>query len=147
MGFSQLLKALVPSNLVTGILLKSTIFDLLRICGLSKNERLIKFLNLQLKLYSQEDVYNTAALYGSTVLQMCQEPHGLWHLKKSMQSLSEALESSLSKTGANLILGQKVNSINFDEENMCWKVSANSKKNLLFTKQKMLFILRLHNLC
>jgi len=135
--FSQLLKALVPSNLVTGILLKSTIFDLLRICGLSKNERLIKFLYLQLKLYSQEDVYNTAALYGSTVLQMCQQPHGLWHLKNSMQSLSEALESSLSKTGANLIFGQKVNSINFDDVNMCWKVSANSKKNLLFTKQKI----------
>jgi len=127
--FSQLLKALVPSNLVTGILVKSTIFDLLRICGLSKDERLIKFLNLQLKLYSQEDVYNTAALYGSTVLQMCQQPHGLWHLKKSMQSLSEALESSLRKTGVKIIFGQKVNSLNFDDVNMCWKVSANSKKN------------------
>jgi len=106
--FSQLIKALVPSNLVTGFLLKSTIFDLLRICGLSNSERLIKFLNLQLKLYSQEDVHNTAALYGSTVLQMCQQPHGLWHLKGSMQSLSDALESSLSKTGVNLIFGQKV---------------------------------------
>jgi len=127
--FSQLLKALVPSNLVTGILIKSTIFDLLRICGLSKNERLIKFLNLQLKLYSQEDVYKTAALYGSTVLQMCQQPHGLWHLKKSMQSLSEALESSLKKTGVNLIFGQKVNSINFDDVNMSWKLFANSEKN------------------
>ena len=127
--FSQLLKALVPSNLVTGILLKSTIFDLLRICGLSKNERLIKFLNLQLKLYSQEDVYNTAALYGSTVLQMCQQPHGLWHLKKSMQSLSEALETSLRKTGVKIIFGQKVDSINFDDVNMCWEVYANSKKN------------------
>ena len=127
--FSQLLKALVPSNIVTGILLKSTIFDLLRICGLSKNERLIKFLNLQLKLYSQEDVFNTAALYGATVLQICQRPHGLWHLKKSMQSLSEALESSLSKTGVNIIFGQKVTSINFDDRNMCWKISANSKKN------------------
>ncbi len=127
--FSQLLKAIVPSNLVTGILLKSTIFDLLRACGLSKNERLIKFLNLQLKLYSQEDVYKTAALYGATVLQMCQQPHGLWHLKKSMQSLSEALESSLRKTGVNLIFGQKVNSINFDYVNMCWKVSADSKKS------------------
>ena len=90
---------------------------------------MIRFLNLQLKLYSQEDVYNTAALYGSTVLQMCQQPHGLWHLKKSMQSLSEALESSLIKTGVNMIFGQKVNSINFDKVNMCWKVSANSKKN------------------
>jgi len=127
--FSQLLKALVPSNLVTGILLKSTIFDLLRICGLSKNERLIKFLNLQLKLYSQENVYKTAALYGSTVLQICQQPHGLWHLKKSMQSLSEALESSLRKTGVNLIFGQKVNSIDFDDVSMCWKLFANSKKN------------------
>jgi len=101
----------------------------LRICGLSKNERLIKFLNHQLKLYSQEDAYNTAALYGSTVLQICQQPHGLWHLKKSMQSLSEALESSLRKTGVKIIFGQKVNSLNFDDVNMCWKVSANSKKN------------------
>ncbi len=127
--FSQLFKALIPSNFVTGILLKSTIFDLLRLCGLSRNERLIKFLNLQLKLYSQEDVYNTAALYGSTVLQMCQQPHGLWHLKESMQSLSQALENSLSKTGVNQIFGQQVNSINFDDLNMCWTISANSKKS------------------
>ncbi len=134
--FSQLLKALVPSNLVTGILLKSTVFDLLRICGLSNNHRLIKFLNLQLKLYSQEDVYNTAALYGSTVLQMCQQPHGLWHLKKSMQSLSEALESSLRKTGVNLIFGQKVNSINFDDLNMCWTIFAKSKKKSFVYKAK-----------
>ena len=138
--FSQLLKALVPSNLVTSILLKSTVFDLLRICGLSKNERLIKFLNLQLKLYSQEDVYNTAALYGSTVLQMCQQPHGLWHLKKSMQSLSEALENSLQKTGANIIFGQKVNSINFDDLNNCWKVSANSKnKSFVYQAKHLIY--------
>ena len=129
--FSQLLRALAPSNLVTGILLKSTVFDLLRICGLSKNERLIKFLNLQLKLYSQEDVYNTAALYGSTVLQMCQQPHGLWHMNKSMQSLSEGLEDSLHKTGANIFFGQEVNSIIFDSQAKCWKVFAKSKNSYL----------------
>ena len=129
--FSQLLRALAPSNLVTGILLKSTVFDLLRICGLSKNERLIKFLNLQLKLYSQEDVYNTAALYGSTVLQMCQQPHGLWHMDKSMQSLSEGLEDSLHKTGANIFFGQEVNSIIFDSQAKCWKVFAKSKNSYL----------------
>ncbi len=126
--FSQLIKALVPMNLATGILLKSTIFDLLRICGLSDDQRLINFLNLQLKLYSQEDVYQTAALYGSTVLQMCQQPHGLWHLKKSMQVLSEALEDSLKKTGGNIVFGQKVNSINFDDVKKSWKVSAISKR-------------------
>ena len=129
--FSQLLKALVPTNLVTGILIKSTIFDLLRICGLSNNQRLIKFLNLQLKLYSQEDVYKTAALYGSTVLQMGQQPHGLWHLKKSMQVLSDALEDSLKKTGVKIVFGQKVNSINFDNEKKIWKVCAKSKKENL----------------
>ena len=46
---------------------------------------------------------------------MCQQPHGLWHLKKSMQSLSESLERSLIKTGVNLIFGQEVNSITFDD--------------------------------
>ena len=125
--FSQLVRALAPSNLVTSILLKSTVYDLLRLCGLSNNKRLIKFLNLQLKLYSQEDVYNTAALYGSTVLQMCQQPHGLWHLKKSMQSLSEVLEESLHKNGAKIIFGQEVHSIIFDDFKKCWKVFAKSK--------------------
>ncbi len=129
--FSQLLKALGPMNLATGILLKSTIFDLLRICGLSNDQRLIKFLNLQLKLYSQEDVYKTAALYGSTVLQMSQQPHGLWHLKKSMQVLSEALEDSLKKTGGHIVFGQKVNSINFDDIKKSWKVCAISKQENL----------------
>ena len=126
--FSQLCRAMSPSNLITGILIKSTVFDLLRLCGLSKNERLIQFLNLQLKLYSQQDVYNTAALYGSTVLQMSQQPHGLWHLRESMQSLSNALEDSLHKTGAKIVLGQEVNSIIFDNSKNCWKVRAKSKK-------------------
>ena len=129
--FSQLIKALTPMNLLTGILLKSSVFDLLRLCGLSKNKRLIKFLNLQLKLYSQEDIYNTAALYGSTVLQMCQNPHGLWHLEKSMQSLSEKLEDSLYKTGANIIFEHEVKSMIFDDTKKCWKVLAESKKNSL----------------
>jgi protoporphyrinogen oxidase len=63
---------------------------------------------------------------------MCQQPHGLWHLKKSMQSLSEALESSLRKTGVKIIFGQKVNSLNYDDVNMCWKISANSKKKFFY---------------
>ena len=106
-------------------------FDLLRICGLSRDKRLIKFLNLQLKLYSQENVYRTAALYGSTVLQICQQPHGLWHLQKSMQALSEALEDSLKQTGVNILFGQKVNSLSFDSTKRRWKVTAISKKENL----------------
>ena len=126
--FSHLLQSLAPTNLLTGLFLKSTVFDLLRICGVSENQRLIKFLNLQLKLYSQQDVYNTAALYGSTVLQMGQHPHGLWHLKESMQSLSQSLEDSLNKTGAKIVFGQEVKSITFDERAECWKILSKSKK-------------------
>ena len=122
--FSQFLNALNPKNLLTGFLLRSTMFDLLRICGSDQDERLIKFLNLQLKLYSQENVYKTAALYGCTVLQMSQKPHGLWHLKGSMQVLSSLLEKSLKKTNAKVIFNQKVNSLEYDKSNHLWKIIA-----------------------
>ena len=64
--------------------------DLLRLCGCSgeRHRRLRRFLDLQLRLYSQEPADRTAALYGVTVLSMVQEPLGLWHLHGSMQELS-----------------------------------------------------------
>jgi len=122
--FSQFINALNPQNLLTGFLLKSTMFDLLKICGSDKDQRLIKFLNLQLKLYSQENVYHTAALYGCTVLQMSQRPHGLWHLKDSMQALSSALEKSLRLTNAKILFNQKVNSLEYDSQKKQWEISA-----------------------
>ncbi len=125
---SQLLKAIIPQNLLTGLLLKSSMFDLLRICGAHTDNRLIQFLNLQLKLYSQEDVYKTPALYGCTVLQMPQNPHGLFHLKESMQVLSQALEDSLKSTKGKIHYGQKVDSINFQKQNNLWKLNAKSQK-------------------
>jgi len=122
--FSRFFNALNPQNLLTSVLLKSSMFDLLKLTGAEKDERLIKFLNLQLKLYSQEDVYNTAALYGCTVLQMSQKPHGLWHVKQSMQSLSSALESSLEQTNAEIYFNQKVNSLEYDAKNNLWHIIA-----------------------
>jgi len=119
---TQFLNALSPTNLLTGILIKSSMFDLLKICGSHKDERLIKFLNLQLKLYSQEDVFNTAALYGCTVLQMSQNPHGLFHLKESMQALSKALEVSLAETGVNILFNEKVDLLKYDSKNKFWKI-------------------------
>ncbi len=122
--FSQFFKAINPQNLLTGILLKSSMFDLLKLCGSDKDERLVKFLNLQLKLYSQENIYKTAALYGCTVLQMSQKPHGLWHLKGSMQVLSSLLEQSLKQTNAKIVFNQKVNSLEYDKNKHLWKISA-----------------------
>ena len=125
---SQFIKALVPQNILTGTLLKSSMFDLLRICGSHQDQRLIEFLNLQLKLYSQENVFDTPALYGCTVLQMAQNPHGLWHLDQSMQVLSNSLEESLRKTNVKVLYGQKVTSICFDKDNQFWRVHSQNKK-------------------
>ena len=122
--FSQFINALNPQNLLTGFLLKSSMFDLLKICGLDKDKRLIKFLNLQLKLYSQENIYKTAALYGCTVLQMSQKPHGLWHLKYSMQALSSTLEKSLKQTNAKILFNQKVNSLEYETQKKLWKIKS-----------------------
>ena len=123
--FAQFIKAINPKNILSGILIKSSIFDLLKFCGCHLDERLIKFLNLQLKLYSQENVYNTAALYGCTILQMPQKPHGLYHLNKSMQTLSNALEESLRESKVNILFGEKVSALNFDYKNKYWQVTTN----------------------
>ena len=55
------------------------------------------------------------------------------------RSLSESLENSLIKTGVNLIFGQEVSSITFDDVNMCWKVSANSKNKSFIYQAKDLY--------
>ena len=79
----QLVGALKPATLASGIFGLASVADLLRLSGCSgpQHQRLRRFLDLQLKLYSQEPAERTAALYGVTVLSMVQEPLGLWHLR------------------------------------------------------------------
>ena len=98
----QLLGALGAGTLASGLLTTATIADLLRLTGCGADRRLRRFLDLQLRLYSQEPADRTAALYGATVLAMVQEPLGLWHLEGSMQALSEALEGALARHGGRL---------------------------------------------
>ena len=88
-----------------------TIADLLTITGCHKDRRLRSFLDLQLKLYSQEPASRTAALYGATVLQMAQSPRGLWHLHGSMQILSDLLKDSFLREGGSLLIGHRVTKI------------------------------------
>ncbi|GCE64493.1 C-3',4' desaturase CrtD [cyanobiont of Ornithocercus magnificus] len=100
----QFLQALRPGSLSSSVLTLFTIADLLKICGCNNDKRLRQFLDLYLRLYSQESADRTAALYGATVLQVAQEPHGLWHLQGSMQSLSNQLLSVLERDGGRLLL-------------------------------------------
>jgi C-3',4' desaturase CrtD len=107
----QLLGAVDPAVLATGVFTASTVADLLWLTGASRREggtRLRRFLDLQLQLYSQEPADRTAALYGATVLSVVQEPRGLWHLHGSMQALSTALEEALAAAGGELRLRQRV---------------------------------------
>ncbi len=104
----QLIGALGPANLASGLLTTATIADLLALSGCGGDRRLRRFLDLQLKLYSQEPADRTAALYGATVLAMVQEPLGLWHLEGSMQALSDSLEQALAQHGGRLRLRHHV---------------------------------------
>lgn len=105
---AQLIGALGPANLASGLLTTATMADLLRLSGCGGDRRLRHFLDLQLKLYSQEPADRTAALYGATVLAMAQEPLGLWHLEGSMQALSDSLERALQRHGGRLRLRHRV---------------------------------------
>lgn len=118
----QLLGALGPANLASGLLSRATIGDLQRWSGCGDDRRLRRFLDLQLRLYSQENADRTAALYGATVLAMVQEPLGLWHLDGSMQSLSTALEAALQQGGGQLRLRQRVQRLQRQQDH--WLVSG-----------------------
>ena len=104
----QLLGAVGPGTWLSAPLTTATVADLLWLSGCGGMERLRRFLDLQLRLYSQEPADRTAALYGATVLAMVQEPLGLWHLQGSMQSLSTALEQALAAAGGQLLLRHRL---------------------------------------
>jgi C-3',4' desaturase CrtD len=104
----QLLAAVGPASLTSGVLVGASVADLLWLTGCAGDARLRRFLDLQLKLYSQEPAGRTAALYGATVLAMAQAPLGLWHLHGSMQVLSQTLEQALAAAGGVLRLRHRV---------------------------------------
>jgi len=120
----QLLGALGPANLASGLLSSATIGDLLRWSGCGNDHRLRRFLDLQLRLYSQETADRTAALYGATVLAMAQEPLGLWHLDGSMQSLSTALETALQQAGGDLRLRHRLQRLERQQQHWLLSIDA-----------------------
>ncbi|WP_320673865.1 C-3',4' desaturase CrtD [Prochlorococcus sp. MIT 1341] len=120
--FIQLIKAIRPANLGFGILSRLSIADLLMLCGSKNDLRLKRFLDLQLKLYSQENADRTAALYGATVLNIAQAPLGLWHLDGSMKKLSDKLEDSVKRSGGRIYLRHRVMHIERQLRGRSWKV-------------------------
>ncbi|MGC9504155.1 C-3',4' desaturase CrtD [Baaleninema sp.] len=109
--FTQLVGAVRPDTLLTLPFTFLTVGDALRGLGLEDDVRLRTFLDLQLKLYSQVDAEETALLYAATALGVSQTPQGLYHLKPSMQALSDRLVEALKKYGGSLQMRHTVESI------------------------------------
>ncbi len=98
----QLGTAVRPDTLLTVPFTFSTVGEILRGYDLYDNRRLRTFLDMQLKLYSQTTADKTAVLYAATALGVSQAPHGLFHLKGSMQVLSDRLTTALKQNGGEL---------------------------------------------
>ncbi len=131
----QLVKALRPDTLITVPFTLMTVLDALRLFGLEKNQRLKTFLDLQLKLYSQVDANETALLYAATALGVSQSPQGLFHLKGSMQILSDRLVEGLEKYGGQLFMRHTVKEINIDQHGASSVVIRNQKTEALWTEK------------
>jgi C-3',4' desaturase CrtD len=107
----QLVSAVRLDTLITLPFTLMTVGDALRLYGLDGDKRLKTFLDLQLKLYSQVDAQETALLYAATALAVSQSPQGLFHLKGSMQVLSDRLVEALEKYGGKLLMRHTVEKI------------------------------------
>ena len=107
----KLVSAVRLDTLITLPFTLMTVGDALRGYGLYEDRRLKKFLDMQLKLYSQVDADETALLYAATALAVSQEPQGLFHLQGSMQVLSDRLVGALEKYGGKLFMGHSVEKI------------------------------------
>ena len=130
----QLASAVRPDTLITLPFTFMTVGDALRGYGLYEDQRLRTFLDLQLKLYSQVDADETALLYAATALGVSTEPQGLFHLKGSMQVLSDALVEALEKYGGKLLMRHTVEHIEVSHSKATGVRIRNQKTGKVWTE-------------
>lgn len=130
----QLTRAVRPGTLITVPYALFTVGDALRLYGLGNNERLRRFLDLQLKLYSQVSAEETALLYAATALSVSQLPQGLFHLEGSMQVLSDRLVESLVRDGGKLLMRHTVEEIKVENNKATAVVVRNQKTGEISTE-------------
>ncbi|MEQ9672337.1 C-3',4' desaturase CrtD [Coleofasciculus sp. G2-EDA-02] len=130
----QLTSAVRPDTLITLPFTFMTVGDALRGYRLYDNQRLRTFLDLQLKLYSQVNADDTALLYAATALGVSQAPQGLFHLKGSMQVLSDRLVAALEKWGGKLLMRHTVEQIQVCEGKVMGVTVRNQKTGQVWTE-------------
>jgi C-3',4' desaturase CrtD len=123
----RLTQAVRPSTFITVPYTLFTVGDALRAYKLAQDKRLRTFLDLQLKLYSQVSAEETALLYAATALSVSQAPQGLFHLKGSMQVLSDCLVEALERDGGKLLMRHTVENIIVKKGFACSVIVKNQK--------------------
>ncbi len=131
---TQLVGALRLDTLITLPFALSTVGDALKWFGLNQDQRLVTFLDLQLKLYSQVTAAETALLYAATALGVSQIPQGLYHLQGSMQVLSDRLVASLTRDGGKLLMHHTVAAIECDAAGVTGVTVRNQKTGATWTE-------------
>ena len=121
-------QAIRLENIPSALFTRLSIIDLLKFSGSYQDQRLVKFLDMQLKLYSQESANRTSALYGATVLQIAQAPLGLSHLDGSMQQLSEIMSNCFLRNGGSLLLSNRVVALSPKSNSPNWEVEIIDNK-------------------
>ncbi|GFE69836.1 C-3',4' desaturase CrtD [Chroococcus sp. FPU101] len=131
----QLVQALRPDTLITVPFTLMTVGEALKLYGLYSDQRLKTFLDLQLKLYSQVSADETALLYAATALSVSQAPQGLYHLKGSMQVLSDRLVTALEKYGGKLEMRHTVETIHTQQGKAIGVTVRNQKNGKTWTEE------------
>ncbi|NEQ44274.1 MAG: C-3',4' desaturase CrtD [Leptolyngbya sp. SIOISBB] len=130
----QLISAVRPDTLVTAPFTFSTVGQLLKAFGLYGDRRLKTFLDMQLKLYSQVGVDETALLYAATALGVSQAPQGLFHLEGSMQVLSDRLVAALERDGGKLLMRHTVEQVHTEHGRVTGVTVRNQKTGSTWTE-------------
>jgi C-3',4' desaturase CrtD len=130
----QLVQAVRPDTLLTLPHTFTTVGQMLRWLGLSHDTRLKRFLDLQLKLYSQVDADETALLYAATALGVSQAPFGLFHLQGSMQVLSDRLVEAIERDGGQVLMRHRVEQIRVEQGRATAVQIRNSKTKAVWTE-------------
>lgn len=131
----QLVQALRPDTLITVPFTLMSVGEALKLYGLYSDQRLKTFLDLQLKLYSQVSADETALLYAATALSVSQAPQGLYHLKGSMQVLSDRLVTALEKYGGKLEMRHTVETIHTQQGKAIGVTVRNQKNGKTWTEE------------
>ena len=110
-----------PGDMLNARFAYKSIFQLLKKYELHKNREFIDFVNEQLKITAQNNVYEVNALFGATAL--CYTNYGNYYMHGGLIHLIKAFTDSIAINGGKLFLKTTVNHI--EKLGNSWKISTN----------------------